>query len=177
MKGIIIYKGKYGATRQYAEWLSQSLELTAITPEGCEGKLAACDFVILGSSVYIGKLQIAKWLKDHLAEIGDKQVFLFIVCGTPGNETAKLESYVTSSVPAAIRSQCRIYFLPGRLVYKNLSVMDKFMLRMGALLSGEAKTKKAMLTDYDDVKRENLAALLKDARGFSEKKASMLQDA
>jgi hypothetical protein len=41
------------------------------------------------------------------------------------------------------------------------------MLRMGALLTKEKKTKKAMLTDYDDVKRENLDALIQDVKKYS----------
>ena len=32
MKGIIIYKGKYGATRQYADWLGKELNLQIAHP-------------------------------------------------------------------------------------------------------------------------------------------------
>lgn len=167
MKGIIVYKGKYGATRQYAEWLSRELNIKAVSPQDCKAELAVCDLVILGSSVYIGKLQLRRWLNDNVAILNNKKLFLFIVCGTPPEEKEKLEAYVQSSVPPDIRMQCRIYFLPGRLVYKKLSLTDKFMLRMGALISGDPKTKEAMLTDYDGVKKENLAKLLVDARTLS----------
>lgn len=167
MKGIIIYKGKYGATRQYAEWLAQELNIKAVPPQDSKAALETSDLVILGSSVYIGKLQLYKWLKENAAILSNKKLLLFVVCGTPPEEKEKLETYIQSSVPPAIRMQCRVYFLPGRLVYHRLSFMDKLLLRMGALISGDPNIKRAMLTDYDGIKKENLAELLSDARELS----------
>ena len=67
MKGVIIYKGKYAATRQYADWLGTELQLPVIIADNIEGKkIAKYDFVVLGSSVYIGKLQIHNWLKNNM---------------------------------------------------------------------------------------------------------------
>ena len=67
MKGIIIYKSKYGATSQYAHWLSEELKLPAREPEEItSNELADCDFIIVGSAVYVGNLLIRKWLKKHL---------------------------------------------------------------------------------------------------------------
>jgi menaquinone-dependent protoporphyrinogen IX oxidase len=169
MKGIIIYKGKYGATRQYADWLSEELKLPAI-PAGNRGDKDTRDYgyVILGSSVYIGKLQLKQWLKKHAGELVNKKIFLFVVCGTPAKETEKLNSYTRSSVPPEIVEKCSVYYLPGRLIYNGLSLTDKFMLRMGAMIASQAETKKAMLTDYDQVRRENLNGLIKDVRVFRE---------
>lgn len=168
MKGIIIYKGKYGATRQYAEWLGQALNLQIAHPGNyIKEYIAGSDYVVIGSSVYIGKLQIRDWVKQNVPELRTKKIFLFVVCGTPPDQIEKLQPYVADSIPPEINSQCQVYFLPGRLVYQNLSWSDKFMLRMGAFLTKEKKTKKAMLTDYDDVKKENLDALIQDVRKFS----------
>jgi menaquinone-dependent protoporphyrinogen IX oxidase len=59
MKALIIYKGKYGATQQYAHWLSEELYVPVATTENYdEDYFSACDTVILGSSVYIGQLQL-----------------------------------------------------------------------------------------------------------------------
>lgn len=59
MKGIIIFKGKYGATGQYAEWLGKELGLPVFTPDNYRTEdIINCDFVIIGSSVYMGKLQL-----------------------------------------------------------------------------------------------------------------------
>jgi menaquinone-dependent protoporphyrinogen IX oxidase len=169
MKGVIIYKGKYGATRQYAEWLAEELKFIIVDPKNCENELKSSNLVILGSSVYIGKLQLTDWLQAYADLLKGKKLVLFIVCGTPAHEKEKLESYVRASVPPGIRQQCQIYFLPGRLIQKKLSLKDKFMLWMGAMLSREADVKKGMQTDYDAVKRGNLNELIRNVREISEK--------
>ena len=75
MKSIIVYKGKYGATKQYAEWLGEELNLPVLSAElADEGQLALSDFYIIGSSVYIGKLQIRKWLKKNLSVLKNKKI-------------------------------------------------------------------------------------------------------
>jgi menaquinone-dependent protoporphyrinogen IX oxidase len=165
MKATIIYKGKYGATRQYAEWLAQELKVSvASTDEYKESDLTSSDTVILGSSVYIGQLQIKQWLKEHEQVLLNKKIFLFVVCGTPPEEKEMIQPYVNSSVPKSILQQSHIYFLHGRLIYKTLSRLDKFMLRMGAMLTRDPKTRKAMRTDYDDVKKESLMPLITELK-------------
>jgi menaquinone-dependent protoporphyrinogen IX oxidase len=176
MKGVIIYSGKYGATRQYAEWLREDLKFTIVDPKNCENELESSTQVILGSSVYIGKLQLRDWLHAYADLLKGKKLVLFIVSGTPAHEKAKLESYVRSSVPPGIRENCQVYFLPGRLVRKNLSIKDKFMLWMGAYLSKDPNVKKAMLEDYDAVKKENLNELIRNVRQSNDK-AALLQEA
>lgn len=168
MKGIIVYKGKYGATRQYASWLRNELPLHIVLSDNCKAyQIEQSDVIIIGSSIYLGKMMISKWLKNHIDILKGKRIFLFAVCSTPASETKKLQTYLSSSVPAEVLDQCQVYFLPGRQVYKKLSLMDKFMLRMGAMLSKEPGAKKAMLTDYDAVKKENLDELLNDIKKFA----------
>lgn len=163
MQGIIVYQGKYGATAQYAEWLSHDLNFPAFSADKCTNTdLDGKQVIVLGTSVYIGKLQIAYWLREHANQLVDKKLYLYIVSGTPANETAALDAYVSNNVPEGIASTCRVYFLPGRLRYRGLSLRDKLMLKMGAWLSGSKEKRKKMLTDYDDVHKANLQQVLND---------------
>jgi menaquinone-dependent protoporphyrinogen IX oxidase len=80
MKGLVIYKGRYGATKQYAMWIGQELELAVASADRFpQGYLNDYDFVIIGSSVYIGKLEIAKWLKKNFNTLASKKLFFFQV--------------------------------------------------------------------------------------------------
>ena len=59
MKGLVIYKGKYGATKQYAMWIGQELQLPVASSDRFPiDELPKYDYFILGSSVYIGQLEI-----------------------------------------------------------------------------------------------------------------------
>ncbi|HEY6504801.1 MAG TPA: flavodoxin domain-containing protein [Chitinophagaceae bacterium] len=168
MKGLIVYKSKYGAAGQYAAWLSNELRLPLMQADDCdEDDIEESNFIIIGSSVYIGKLLIRKWLLQNAFALQKKKLFLFVVCGTEPDEKEKLESYISSSVPGHLRSQCQVYFLPGKMVYKKLSWTDKFMLQIGARLSKEPGAKQKMLTDYNAVKKENLDAILKDIKTYA----------
>ena len=157
MKGIVIYKGKYGATKQYAEWLGEVLSLPVVMADNINGnQLKEFDYLLMGSSVYIGKLQIQKWLNDNLDFIRGQKIFLFQVAATPPREIEKRQAYNQASIPSAIIESCEFYFLPGRMSMKKLSWMDRFMLKMGARLAKDPKAKKAMLTDYDEVTKDKI---------------------
>ena len=165
MKGIIIYKGKYGATQQYAQWLGNELDLPVVSAELFSPEwLEKYNFFLIGSSVYTGKLQISKWLKEYLPVLQNKKIFLFQVAATSPDQKDKLKSYFQSGVPAEIIKNCEAHFLQGKMKVRELSWKDRFILKMGAWLTKDPATKKAMLTDFNNVRKENLTELLSSVR-------------
>ncbi|MBO9729846.1 MAG: hypothetical protein J7623_14500 [Chitinophaga sp.] len=164
MKGIIIYKGKYGATRQYAIWLGNILNIPAVVAGSeAKGDLESVDYIILGTSVYIGKLQLRQWVEQHQDLLLRKRLFLFLVAGTPVSEKEKLQEYIAVNVSAEIRSRCSCFFLPGKLVFNKLSLPDKILLRMGSWLA-KKRGENIVMTDYNHVSRELLFEIV-DAVG------------
>jgi len=167
MKGIILYEGKYGATRDYAEWMGKELRLPVLrSGELGDGNLSVLDFIVIGSSVYTGKLQAGNWLKRNCASLRKLKIFLFIVCGTPATEKEKLARIVADNVPAEIRNLCEIYFLRGRMRRKDLSVKDRLLLRAGSLLAKNPAARKSMLEDFDYVRKENIVPLVLGVQQF-----------
>lgn len=165
MKAVIIHKGKYGATKQYALWLGHELGLQVRSANIINGnQLDPFDTLLIGTSVYIGKLKIRDWLKENLDFLKNKKIILFQVAGSPPEEKDKRQAYNTASIPASIIGNCECYFLPGRMIIGKLSWKDRFMLKMGARLAKDPKDRKTMLTDYDHVKKENLAELISEMK-------------
>lgn len=165
MKGLVIYKGRYGATKQYAMWIGQELGLTVASADRFPAaELPKYDFFIIGSSVYIGKLEIRKWLKKNFDILIDKKVFLFQVAASPVTDKETRESYNAHSVPAPIK--VKAFFLPGRMIKRNLRWFDRFMLRMGAKMAKDPAESKRMLTDFDEVKKEHTFSLIYAVRAF-----------
>lgn len=161
MNAIIIYKGRYGATRQYAEWLGEALQLPVADPKDIPAeKLRNYDLVILGSSVYIGKLELYGWMKQNSHILSGKKILLFIVCATPAHEVEKLREIESKNVPDSLKAVCTVFFLHGRMVMRQLSWKDRLLLKMGARFEKDPEEKKHMLQDFDDVRKENLQALL-----------------
>jgi menaquinone-dependent protoporphyrinogen IX oxidase len=178
MNGIIVYKGKYGATQQYAKWLAKELNLPVFAAaELQQDRLLACDFIIIGSSVYIGKLQISQWLRSNLAVIRSKKIFFFQVAGTPPDQKGKLETYIRSGVPEELRYGCEFFYYHGKMAVQELSWKDRFMLKMGARLTKDPAAKKTMLTDYNEVKKENITGLVNSVKNFCAAKKEKMQPA
>ena len=169
MKGLVIYKGKYGATKQYAIWIGQELQLTVASADRFPlDELTRYDYIILGSSVYIGKLEIKDWLKKNFLVLRNKKLFLFQVAGSPAEQTEKRESYNKASLSSTILEKIQFYYLPGIMIMINLSGWHRFMLNMGAKLTKDPIEKKTMLTDFDHVKKENIFPIIEAVRTFTE---------
>ena len=169
MAGIIIYKGKYGATEQYSTWIAEELNLPVYRASAENSDiLNYCSYVILGTSVYVGKFQLTEWIRQHQDILQRKKIFLLVVSGTSPNEKDKLNALVQKNIPAALLKNIEVFFLRGRMIRSNLSFFDSFILKMGASMVKDPVEKKKMLTDFDCVKKENLKALLSTikASGF-----------
>jgi menaquinone-dependent protoporphyrinogen IX oxidase len=171
MKGIVIHKGKYGATRQYAEILGSTAYLPVVTADNIHsGNLSNYDFVVLGSSVYMGKLQIVKWLKENMNALIGRKLFFFIVCGTMPNEKEKLDLIIRQNIPPELKAYSEIFFLRGRMIKAKLSRVDRFLLRMGAFFTRNPTDRRNMLTDFDEVKIENILPLQNAIAAFVKKR-------
>jgi hypothetical protein len=92
---------------------------------------------------------------------------LFIVCGTPDSEPEQQRTIIKKNVPASLQGPAGIFFLPGRLIKQKLSRKDAMLLRLGAWLEKNPIKKKAMQSDTDEVKMENLSKILESVRRFT----------
>lgn len=170
MKGLVVYKGRYGATKQYAMWIGEKLQLPVASADRFPiSELSKYDYFIIGSSVYIGKLEIKDWVRKNLGVLSDKKIFLFQVAATPLDQIEKREIYNKASIPAEILEKSESYYLPGRMKVKNLSFWDRFMLKMGARLAKDPVERQKMLTDFNDVKKEYIDPLIGSVQKFTEK--------
>ena len=168
MKGLVIYKGKYGATKQYALWIAQDLQLPVASADRFPvDELPKYDYFILGSSVYIGQLEIRNWLKKNFTVLQNKKIFFFQVAASPAEQIEKRESYNKASLSPTILKIIGFFYLPGRMIIRNLSAWDRFMLKMGARFTKDPVEKKTMLTDFDHVKKENVFPIIEGVRSFT----------
>jgi len=162
MNTIIIYRSKYGATGQYAEWLSADLGIPAIPqPQATSQLVAGAECIILGSSIYIGKLYMRKWIRQNAAALAGKRLFLFLVTATKSDKTEKLQGYVQHNIPLIVRRNFRCYFFPGKIIYNQLSLVDKLKVKTGGLLA-RLSHKKLDISDFNSVSRAHISRLVED---------------
>jgi menaquinone-dependent protoporphyrinogen IX oxidase len=167
VKGIVIFKGKHGSTKQYADWISSALQLAQTPSDNISGpNLAEYPFLVLGSAVYVGKLTLKEWLRAHVAELQKKRIFFFLVCGTDPNDKEKVDQLIAKNIPREIIPQCQIFVLPGRLLIEKLSWKEKLLLKMGALLAKDPAQKQMMRQGYDGMRKDSIAPLVASVLAF-----------
>lgn len=168
MKALIIYQSKYGATAQYAEWLSEALALPVQTAKESNAyTLGDAEYLVIGTSVYVGKLLLKKWLHDNQYILKNKTLFLFIVSGGSASDKKQQQAIISANIPGLLINQCEIFFLPGRLIKKNLSWPDRFMLKMGAMLEKDPVKKSAMHNDIDAVSKTHLTEMVEAVKLYA----------
>lgn len=143
MNGVVLYRSRYGATRQYADWIGAELRLPVVDPERVDEKLLeACDFLLVGTSVYHGELLLKAWLKASEHLLIQKKLVFFIVCA-PSPDVSKQGPTIMDNIPGTLlRPSTDIFFLPGRWMVEQHGRNE------------------AYLQDCDGVRTENLAGLL-----------------
>lgn len=163
MKGIIIYAGKYGATAQYAQWLANTLKLPVLPAEKANASdIAGCNLVILGSSVYIGKLVIRRWLRENDAALRGKRLLLFIVCGSSVDDKKAQDKIIQNNLNELVSRAAKAFFLPGRCIVSNLNWKDRLLLRFGAMLAKDPAQKAGMRSGFDRMDRKALDGLISE---------------
>ena len=158
MPGTIYYKTKYGATEDYARWLSEEvgfdLENIKEKPEvRTEG------IIVIGSSLMMGKVTAKDWILKNMEKMNGRKLVFFCV-GSSKIGSQVREDILIRSLPKDVLAGMKIFHLPGRIEHKKLSfIMSGMMKRMAKYEKDEVEKKRA-IEGYDDVKRENLAPMV-----------------
>ncbi|SEM70967.1 Protoporphyrinogen IX oxidase, menaquinone-dependent (flavodoxin domain) [Mucilaginibacter gossypiicola] len=169
MKGIIIYGSKYGATKQYAHWLANILQMPvskaeSVTPD----VLALYDMIVIGSPVYIGKLVLHDWLRKNSDSLKHKKLFIFIVSSTNDEDIAQRHALIKNNFDHNISKMAKVFFLPGRCIVAKLSWMDRLSLKMGAWLEKDPEKKLVMKKGFDYMDRHHLDDIIAQIQRFAD---------
>ena len=173
MKAVILYRSKYGSTRQYAEWIAEDLgadifSVGEFPPE----KLTGYDTVIIGGYLRMGKIIGADFLISNWPVLQSKKVVLFSVAGAPANSPERAR-WFENTIPASIREKVTHVPLQGRAM--KLSPMDRLLVsvpgmvsRLKYLLRPGTGNKPASRSfkPFDGVKRESIGPLVGSMRNL-----------
>ncbi|VVB76614.1 Flavodoxin domain protein [uncultured archaeon] len=170
-KTIVIYRTKYGSTRQYAQWIAEELSCDAVPLADFDmGRLSTYDSVIFGTYYRVGKMVDIRFLIDNWKALGSKKVILFSVSGSPPDNPEIKEKY-EAQVPAEIRARLSYFPLRGRI--KNLDIIDTVLMVFpkakaffDALRSGKKEDYATLRTmsNFDGVDRASIAQIIAEAK-------------
>jgi menaquinone-dependent protoporphyrinogen oxidase len=133
MKAIIIYTSRYGCTEKAAYLLKNQLgEETEVfnLMLAKEPTLERYDTVILGGSIYYGKIQkqMTEFASKYQSELGKKHVGLFICAGAKGEQATQ---EMKSAFPEKLYNESITKEVFGDEIYEEkITVLDRLVLRM-----------------------------------------------
>lgn len=158
MKTLILYKSKYGSTKQYAFWLNQEINSDIFELDKCP-PLENYNLIILGGGIYMGKINGSDFISKNWNVLKNKRVILFSASSTePGDH--QIKKFYENSVPQEIRTKIGYFPLSGACHYKNLTFFDKILTFLGSLLQKNQIKKYEMRHGFDRIKKENINPIL-----------------
>lgn len=134
MKNIIIYTTKYGCTEKASNILKSKMGGETLLVNAMKEKVPSLDEydnVILGGSIYIGKIQkeLTSYITGNLPSLLKKRIGLFICAGAP-DENARIKELETV-FPKELYTHAVCKELLGfEMCFEKLKFLDRTMSRM-----------------------------------------------
>lgn len=165
MKTIVIYKSKYGSTKQYAEWIAEEL--------GCEARearsvkvdeLTAYDTIIYGGGLYAEVIAGAILITKNYEKLKDKKLIVFTTGITPLDCREYYDKLVfDKNFKGEIREKVKVYNYLGKMILSELTIPHRTAIKA---------LKKLMSGKENPTEMEKLLVTLCDADGdFSDRNA------
>lgn len=148
MKNLIVYATKHGTVKKCAEILKAKLNGETVLANVKEAlpDLKDFDTVILGGSIYIGKIQkkLSKFAEDNLDKLLKKKVAVFICSGEDNPE------YIPKAFPAELLNHAvSKQLFGGELILENLNFFTRFLMKRIMKIKN----------DYSRIKESNISEL------------------
>ncbi|MEK4042435.1 flavodoxin domain-containing protein [Paenibacillus sp. FSL H8-0048] len=129
---LIVFASKYGCTEKAALLLQARLDGAGLVnlKSGKLPDLTGYDTVILGGSIYYGKIrkEMAAFTAQHKQELLTKRLGLFICAGMTGE---KGEQELKQAYPGIMYSKALAREIMGDEIYPDrISALDKWVIRM-----------------------------------------------
>jgi len=139
MKILVLYGSRYGCTEDCAKYLQNRINaaghesiisdiknLQAVSKEGktSEADLACFDWVIIGGSIYVGKIrkEVKCFCEQNLQELLAKKIALFICCTTP----EEVNDYFKNNFPLQLLAHAfKTVNFGGELRQNKMGFFDK----------------------------------------------------
>lgn len=129
MKGIILYRSKYGATKRYAQWLSEEtgFEIRE-NSKVCISDVKEYDVLILGGGIYASGVAGLEFLKKNIDQLGDKKIIVFCDGASPFEEKA-FEEIRNHNMKGKLRD-IPFYYCRGAWDMEAMNLVDRNLCKM-----------------------------------------------
>lgn len=168
MNTIVIYKSKYGSTKQYAKWIGEEL--------GCEiadakdvkiDDILKYDCIIYGGGLYAEVINGISLITKNIERLKDKKIAVYTTAITPLKYREYYDKLVLErNFKTGVPENVRIFNFMGKMKLNELSIVHKTALKT---------LKKIMSAKENPSEMERLLVDLCDANDDFSDKTSIFQ--
>jgi menaquinone-dependent protoporphyrinogen oxidase len=141
MKTLIVYASKHGCAERCSELLRERLKGEVVTVDIQKDRVpdvALFDKVIIGGSIYVGKIQkeITEFCHKYLDVLKEKKLGLFICCMLKKNEEIQLNSVFPEELSkCAVSREC----FGGEFRFGKMNALERLAVKMVSKSEGNLK--------------------------------------
>lgn len=163
MNAVVLYRSKYGSTKQYAEWIAEELGADIFSADtfGKE-QFARYDTVIFGAPVFGGAILGVAAVSGNMDILEKKRLVVFTVGITSPDAEKNLADLHAKNFPPALQKHAETFHFRGALEAEKLTFGHKVLLKM---INSSMRNKLDMHQNH--VSRENILPLIDAVRGGS----------
>jgi len=128
---VVLYKSKYGASKQYAEWIAEDLGCKALNIDEIQFEdIWAYRTIILGGGLYANNIAGSKWLLKHVDELEGKNIVFYSVGITPLDCRDYYDKLVIEQTfPESFRNKYKVFNFSGKMLTEELTFTHKMALK------------------------------------------------
>ena len=129
MKGIVIYKSKYGASKKYAEWISEATGFPCVTTKEADiNEVTKCDVIIIGGGIYASGIACVSYLKKNIGKLKGKKIIVF-TCGASPYDEKSVNEIIKRNMKDDLEG-IPVYYCRGSFDMKEMSFADRTLCGM-----------------------------------------------
>ena len=165
MSIVVVYKSKYGSTKQYAEWIAEELGCEALDAKNVKiDDLEKYDTIIYGGGLYAEVINGVILLTKNMDKLEGKKLIVYSTGITPLKYREYYDKLVIEkNFKPEMLDKIKVYNFLGKMILDELTIVHRTALKT---------LKKIMQGKENPTEMEKLLVELCDANGdFSDREA------
>jgi menaquinone-dependent protoporphyrinogen IX oxidase len=175
MKTAVVYNSKYGAARQYGEWIAEALNADLIDGKGLKvAQLMPYDLIVYGGGIYSGGIYRLDFMKKHARkELRQKVIVCYGVGISVGHDENQIQADEINFSDELKGMPC--FYLTGRFQPSEIRGFDRAVIKLTKkLLQGGTgayadELRDAFANGSDLIDREQILPLVQYVRELEER--------
>ena len=130
MSAIVVYKTKYGSTKQYAEWISEDLGCEAVDRKNVKiDDLLGYDTIIYGGGLYAEVINGVSLITKNFDKLKDKKIIIYTTGITPSDVRAYYDGEVIEkNFKNGVPENVKIFNFLGKMKSEELTPVHRAAL-------------------------------------------------